>query len=165
MPLLVFMQHIKLSTQLTKKTHQSRVNKILSGQWRDLGCSIGLKEKITLCLLVLSFGLAQMQFAYADDLYIVKQRFEAYKQRARELQTRPEAKYFTGDFSDLNQWIGQATRDLNEEEEENFERMVNLLEAQLKFMEISMEENQLKIIIFIEFIKNRVSIDMVSHYI
>lgn len=96
---------------------------------------------LLLSLACLSVNLTSPA-SYADDAdeQRAKQRFSAYKQQAMRLQTSPQARYLVSELSDLNQWIGQAERELAEDEEERFMRFVDLIQVQLQLIDVSVEE-------------------------
>ena len=100
-------------------------------------------KRLHLIFIILSAALS-LTFgnARADDAEEMraKQRFTSYKSQAQRLQAAPQARYLVQELSFLNQWIGQAERELAEDEEERFMRVVDLIQVQLQLIDVSIEE-------------------------
>ena len=92
-------------------------------------------------MLLLCTTLSQ---AYADKLAEAQSSFSSYRSRVLQLQSAPESRYLTAEYSSLTQWVAEAERLLRENEEEEFIQAVQLVRVQLRFVEVALEELALR---------------------
>ena len=78
--------------------------------------------------------------SHADKFLESKTSFNAYRERAFQLQNQPQNRYLVGEFTSLTQWMNNAERFLREEEEDDFVRTVHLIRVQLRLIERSIQE-------------------------
>ena len=107
----------------------------LPAVWHKVLIQSSLVISFSLSLLCMSFTLV-----YASPFTEAQKRFSAYRDRVFQLQSNENTKYLSGELSTLNQWISQAERHLREEEEDEFVRLVRLIQAQVRLVDISLEE-------------------------
>jgi len=84
--------------------------------------------------------VGQPLISHADKFLESKTSFNAYRERAFQLQNQPQNKYLVGEFTSLTQWMNNAERFLREEEEDDFIHTVQLIRVQLRLIERSIEE-------------------------
>ena len=119
------------SSVTLNQSQQSRLPVV----WHKILFQSSLVISFSLSLLCMSFTVV-----YASPFTEAQKRFSAYRDRAFQLQSNENTKYLSGELSTLNQWISQAERHLREEEEDEFVRLVRLIQAQVRLVDISLEE-------------------------
>ncbi len=82
---------------------------------------------------------ALLSMANAQEINAVKQRFRSYQDKHRELQNMMEAKELIVELNTLNQLIGFADLAQQNEEDDRFIRLVNQIEVQIRFIDVSLD--------------------------
>ena len=94
---------------------------------------------MSLSLIVSCLALS-FSSTHASPFTDAQKRFSAYRDRVFQLQSNENTKYLSGELSTLTQWISQAERHLREEDEDEFIKLVKLIQAQVRLVDISLEE-------------------------
>lgn len=110
------------------------------GSLRELSITLGgLLIPLVVSLITLSPMMTSQ--AYADDEFAqARELLRSYQQKARGFAELPQQKYLVPEFATLNEWFARAERLLREEEEDEFVRLVGLIKAQVRLIEVSVTE-------------------------
>lgn len=113
---------------------QCKKNGLLATRLRAVtqSCLVASLSALMLCLCLSS--------VHANPYKEAQKRFNAYRDRVFQLQSNENTKYLSGELSTLNQWISQAERHLREEDEDEFVKLVRLIQSQVRLVDISLEE-------------------------
>ena len=108
-----------------------------------------MSVKLTYCIPIAKFLIGMSlsllitltpNDVHADPMQDSQKRFSAYRERVFQLQSNENAKYIIGELNTLNQWISEAERYLRDEDEDEFIQTVRLVQAQLRLVDVSLEE-------------------------
>ncbi len=84
-------------------------------------------------------GTSLFSQVFAEELSDTKRRFNAYQEKTREFQNMMQAKALLNELNMLSQWITQADRALADGEDDRFVHLVNQIQVQVRFVEVSLD--------------------------